>query len=109
MGNSKAEAEKALEDLMVTRQGVDQSALQPAYYANAGMSDHQQIKPFTNTAAIKAFDGDERTAWHDELKSATSWIQCQYVDGRKYLVTSYVLVCKDSSRLPRSVEFHRGQ
>ena len=55
-----------------------------------------------NTAAIKAFDGDERTAWLD--KSAASWIQCQYVDGRKYLVTSYVLVCKDSNRLPRSVE-----
>ena len=40
---------------------------------------------------MKAFDPDERSAWLD--KAASSWIQCQYADGRKYRATSYTVVC----------------
>ena len=72
-----------------------------AYYADAGMCRiTSRGAADAATAASKAFDGDDKTAWLD--KAATSWIQCQYADGRKYLVTSYVVVCKEKQRLPRS-------
>lgn len=105
VNNTKPDCEKALEDLMVAGKGRPTNLrFNTAYYANAGMCQITSAGSGTdaNTAAIKAFDGDERTAWLD--KSAASWIQCQYVDGRQYLVTSYALVCKDANRLPRSVE-----
>ena len=53
-------------------------------------------------AASKAFDRDEKTAWLD--KAASSWIQCQYTDGRKSRVTSYAVVCREKERLPRTLE-----
>ena len=45
---------------------------------------------------------DDKSAWLD--KAASSWIQCQYADGRKYLVTSYAVVCRDKQRPPRTLE-----
>jgi hypothetical protein len=100
----KAEVEKALEDLMVAGRGRPTNLLfNTACYANAGMCQVTSSgSADANTAAIRAFDGDGRTAWLD--RSAASWIQCRHVDDRKYLVTSYALVCKDSKRQPRSVE-----
>jgi len=102
--NTKTDAETALEDLMVAGNGRPTNLVfNTAYYANAGMCQiNSRGSTDINTAAIKAFDGDERTAWLD--KSATSWIQCQYVDGRKYLVTSYAVTCKESQRLPHTIE-----
>ena len=105
VNNTKPACENALEDMMVAGKGRPTNLrFNTAYYANAGMCQitSKGTNTDANTAAIKAFDGDERTAWQD--KSGSSWIQCQYVDGRKYLVTSYVLVCKDANRLPRTVE-----
>jgi hypothetical protein len=55
-----------------------------------------------NSPAIRAFDGDDKTAWLD--KSPSSWIQCQYADGRKYLVSSYAVVCNATQRVPRALE-----
>jgi len=100
----KAEVEAALEDLMVAGKARPKGLVHnTAYYATAGMC---QITcgGDTDTAAtaIKAFDLDDNTAWID--KSASSWLQCQYVDGRKYLVTSYAIVCSDEQRLPRRFE-----
>jgi Inosine-uridine preferring nucleoside hydrolase/Bacterial Ig-like domain (group 2)/F5/8 type C domain len=105
VNNTKPACEKALEDLMVAGKGRPTNLrFNTAYYANAGMCQitSKSANTDVNTAAIKAFDGDERTVWQDQ--SVASWIQCQYVDGRKYLVTSYVLLCKDANRLPRTVE-----
>ncbi|MEO8429576.1 MAG: Ig-like domain-containing protein, partial [Verrucomicrobiota bacterium] len=74
-----------------------------AYYATAGMCQITSKGSAAPAAtAIKAFDLDDKTVWSD--KSATSWLQCQYVDGRKYLVTSYAVVCSDQQRMPRSLE-----
>lgn len=100
----KAEVEKALEDLMVAGRGRPANLVfNTAYYAQAGMCQiTSQGAADATTAAIKAFDGDDKTAWLD--KAASSWIQCQYADGRKYLVTSYAVVCNDKQRLPRTFE-----
>jgi hypothetical protein len=74
-----------------------------AGYAQAGMCRiTSKGAADATTAASKAFDGDDRTAWVD--KSASSWIQCQYADGRKYLVTSYAVICPEKQRLPRTLE-----
>jgi len=100
----KSEVENALEDLMVAGEARPKGLVfNTAYYATAGMCQITSSGD-TDTAAtaIKAFDLDDNTAWID--KSASSWLQCQYVDGRKYLVTSYTLVCSDQQRVPRGLE-----
>ncbi len=96
--------ETALEDMMVAGKGRPVNlTFNTAYYTQAGMcqitskgatQDHE--------AASKAFDGDNQTAWQEKV--ASSWIQCHYVDGRKYPVTSYVVVCPDTRRVPRRLE-----
>jgi len=100
----KAEVEKVLEDLMVAGKARPTGiAFNTAYYSTSGMC---QITGSggadSTTTAIKAFDTDDKTAWSD--KSASSWLQCQYVDGRKYLVTSYAVMCSDQLRVLRSLE-----
>jgi hypothetical protein len=101
---SKPMLEAALEDLMVAGRGRPTNlTFDTAYYAQAGMCRiTSQDAVEATTAASKAFDGDDKTAWLG--KAASSWIQCQYADGRKYLVTSYAVVCPDRQRLPRSLE-----
>jgi hypothetical protein len=100
----KVEVEKALEDLMVAGRGRPANLVfNTACYAQAGMCQiTSQGAADATTAAIKAFDGDDKTAWLD--KAASSWIQCQYADGRKYRVTSYAVVCNDKQRLPQTFE-----
>ena len=100
----KHEVETALEDMMVAGKGRPTGlSFNTACYAQDGMCRiTARGATDATTAAIKAFDWDDRTAWLD--KAASSWIQCQYVDGRKYLVTSYAVVCRDNQRLPRSLE-----
>jgi hypothetical protein len=101
---AKADAEAAMEDLMVAGKARPaRFAFDTAYYAIAGMCQITSSgAEGTNTTAVKAFDLDDKTAWADT--SASSWIQCQYVDGRKYRVTSYVVVCPDARRQPRLLE-----
>jgi len=100
----KAEVEKALEDLMVAGKPHPTGLVfNTTYYATAGMCRITGSGGADSaTTAIKAFDLDERTAW--VTQSASGWLQCEYVDGRKYLVTSYVVVCPDHERVPRSLE-----
>jgi hypothetical protein len=96
--------EKALEDMMVAGKGRPTNLVfNTAYYAQAGMCQVTSRGAVdAATAAIKAFDHDDKSAWRDQ--AAASWIQCQYADGRKYLVTSYAVVCKEKQRLPRTLE-----
>jgi hypothetical protein len=100
----KPEVEKALEDMLVAGTGRPANlTFNTAYYAQAGMCwITSSGAAEANTAAIKAFDRDEKTAWLD--KAASSWIQCRYAEGRKYLVTSYAVVCREKQRLPRTLE-----
>jgi len=100
----KPEIEKALEDLMVSGKGRPTNLMfNTAYYATAGMCQiTSRGAADATTSAIQAFDLDDQTAWLD--RSAASWIQCQYADGRKYRVTSYTVVCPDDQRLPRTIE-----
>ncbi len=100
----KRDVETALEDLMVAGKGRPAHlTFNTAYYATAGMCQiSSKGAADVNATAIKAFDLDDKTAWQD--KGASSWIQCQYVDGRKYLVTSYAFLCPDPRRQPRRVE-----
>ncbi len=101
---SKSEIETALEDMQVAGKGRPTNLnFNTAYYAQVGMCRiTSKGAADATTAASKAFDGDDRTAWVD--KAAASWIACQYADGRKYLVTSYAIVCPEKLRLPRTLE-----
>lgn len=100
----KADVERALDDMQTTGKGRPGNLTgNTAYYARAGMCQiSSRGAADASNSAIHAFDGDDQTAWRDQAPS--SWIQCQYADGRKYLVTSYAMVCKDQQRLPRTVE-----
>ena len=100
----KAAVETALEDMMTAGKGHPANLkFNTAYYAEAGMSQITASGAADATmAAGKAFDHDEKTAWLD--KAETSWIQCQYADGRKSRVTSYAVVCREKARLPRTLE-----
>lgn len=102
--SSKAEVETALEDLMVAGKARPAHlTFNTAYYATAGMCQiSSKGAADVNSTAIKAFDLDDKTAWVD--KDASSWIQCRYVDGRKYLATSYSIVCPNPRRQPRTLE-----
>ena len=101
---SKPVVEKGIEDMQVAGKGRPTNlTFNTAYYAQAGMGHiTSRGAADAGTEAIKAFDGVEKTAWID--KAASSWIQCQHADGRKYLVTSYAVVATDKSRLPRTLE-----
>jgi hypothetical protein len=103
----KAALEMALEDLMVAGKGRPTNLrFDTTYYHIKGGTCRitSQGEMDASHAASKAFDreGETDTAWID--KAASSWIQCQHNDDRKYLVTSYALVCKDKQRLPRALE-----
>ncbi len=100
----KAEVETALENLMVAGKARPTGLeFNTAYYATAGMCQITgSVGPESAATAIKAFDLDDRTAWVN--KSPSGWLQCQYVDGRKYLVTSYGVVCPDPQRVPRRLD-----
>ncbi len=101
--SSKGQVEQALEDLQTAGRGrPSKLTFNTTYYADAGMgliTARGEAEP--STAAIKAFDHDDKSAWLD--KAASSWIQCQYADGRKYRATSYTVVCPDQDRLPASL------
>ncbi len=96
--------EVALEDLMVAGRGQPRDLnFDSAYYARDGMCQiSSQGAADASTAAAKAFDRDDQSTWLD--KADTSWIQCQSVDGRKSLVTSYTLLCPQVERQPRTLE-----
>lgn len=99
--SSKDEVEAALEDLMTAGKGRPTNlTFNTAYYARDGMCEITgRGEAEASQGVAKAFDRDLRTLWTD--KASASWIQCRYVDGRKYLVTSYAVTCGD--RLPSSV------
>jgi len=100
----KPVVEQSLEDLMVAGKGRPANlTFNTAYYADAGMCQvTSRGAADAATSAIKAFDHDDKTAWRD--RAASSWIQCQYAEGRKYRVTSYAVVCSEPQRLPRTME-----
>lgn len=102
----KRDVETALEDLMVAGRGrPTKLTVSTAYYAQAGVCSITS-RGFldANSRAMNAFDRDEKgsTSWVD--RAASSWIQCQYADGRKRLVTSYVVECPKKERRPRTLE-----
>ncbi len=102
----KREVEAALEDLMVAGKGRPAGlTVNTAYYAQAGgclITSRGSVG--ANSPAAKAFDREENgvTSWIDRVGS--SWIQCQHADGRKRLVTSYVVECPTERRQPRTLE-----
>ncbi len=101
---AKATVETALEDLMVAGRGRPaQLNFNTAYYAQAGLCQITASGAAeASLVAINAFDHEEKSVWLD--RASSSWIQCQYADGRKSRVTSYALVCPDQACLPRSLE-----
>ncbi|MBC7819743.1 MAG: nucleoside hydrolase, partial [Planctomycetaceae bacterium] len=100
----KGQLEQALEDLQTAGQARPTSLkFNTGYYADAGMDFiTSQRSDDPSSSAVKAFDRDEKSAWLD--KAASSWIQCQYADGRKYRATSYTVVCSDKDRLPATLK-----
>lgn len=101
----KHEVETALEDLMVAGKGRPTKLVaNTAYYADAGMCLITSSGAIdANSTAMKAFDreGTSVTSWID--RAASSWIQCEYADGRKRLVTSYAVTCPEKNRLPQTL------
>ncbi len=88
----KSEVETALEDLMVAGKPQPTNlTFDTLIYAKAGMC-----------VITSPGERDKKGVWRD--KNPTSWIQHQYVDGRKYLVDAYAVVCPDQQRLPRTLE-----
>jgi hypothetical protein len=102
----KREVEAALEDLMVTGKGRPRSLLvNTAYFGPAGACRiTSRGHADAGSPPMNAFDREEkgRTAWIDRAES--TWIQCQYADGRKRVVTSYVVECPRKERQPRTIE-----
>ncbi|HEX8833540.1 MAG TPA: Ig-like domain-containing protein, partial [Abditibacteriaceae bacterium] len=101
----KSEVETALEDMQGGGKGRPANLLfNTAYYSVKGGTSILTSRGAVDnsTTAAKAFDVDDRTAWED--KAATSWIQCQYGDGRKYPVTSYTVLFKDLQSLPHAMQ-----
>lgn len=102
----KREVETALEDLMVAGKGRPRSLLvNTAYFAPAGACRiTSRGHADAGSPPMNAFDHEEkgRTAWIDRAES--SWIQCEYADGRKRVVTSYVVECPRKERQPRAIE-----
>ena len=106
--SSKKEIETALEDLMTAGKGrPTRLAFNTAYYAPQNCTITARGSADPSTTPIKAFDRDDKTSWVDKV--GASWIQCQYTDGRKYLVTSYTVVCPAKQRLPRTLELLGSQ
>ena len=101
---TKAKVKQALEDLQTAGQTRPTGLkFNTSYYADAGMGwITSQGDEDSSSAATEAFDHDEKSAWLD--KAASSWIQCQYADGRKYRATSYTVVCLDKDRLPATLK-----
>lgn len=88
----KSEVETALEDMMVAGKGRPTNLIfNTVYYSNSGMC-----------LITGKGERDKKGVWFD--KAASSWLQCQYADGRKYLVTSYAIDCREATRLPRTLE-----
>ena len=104
LNSTKGQLEEALEDLQTAGRGrPSKLTFNTTYYAEAGMAritSRGEADP--SSAAIKAFDRDEKSAWLD--KAASSWIQSQYADGRRYRATSYTVVCPDKDRQPASLK-----
>lgn len=103
---SKRDVETALEDLMVAGKGrPTKLTVNTAYYAQAGVCSITS-RGFldADSRAMNAFDRGEKrsTSWID--RAASSWIQCQHADGRKRIVTSYVVECPKKERRPRTLE-----
>jgi hypothetical protein len=61
------------------------------FYTDAGMC-----------RVTQSGERNDKGVWHD--KAAFGWIQFQHADGRKRLVTSYVVECGNPDQLPRSLE-----
>ena len=95
----RSEIETALEDMMVAGKGRPTNLIYNTLaYARCGMVR-------TTCSGTRDANGlwlDTDLGWQD--KAASSWMEFQHVDGRKYLVTSYSLTCVDAGRRPATVE-----
>ena len=95
----KSEVETALEDMMVAGKGRPTNLVYNTLsYARCGMVQ-------TTCSGTRDPNGlwlDRDLGWVD--KAASSWMQFQHVDGRKYLVTSYSITCANAGRPLATVE-----
>lgn len=99
----KARVETALEDWMTAGRGRPADlTFNTATYAPYLCAITASGAPEVGNEPGRAFDRDERTAWTG--RATHNWIQCRYVDGRKYRVTSYAVVCRDPARAPGTIE-----
>lgn len=98
--SKKAEVEAALEDYMVAGKGRPADLrFNHAYYGIKGGTC--QFSGTGDDAARKAFDGDSKTMWQNRAES--SWLQCQFGEGKRQRVTSYSVTADNMKRLPRSI------
>jgi hypothetical protein len=90
----KPELERAIEDMQTLGKGRPRNLkFNTIQYADAGMC-----------LVTHSGERDKDGVIHD--RAASSWIQYQHSDGRKHLVTSYALECKNEYLLPRGVELY---
>jgi len=98
--SEKHEIETALEDYMTA--GIGRPAdlkFNTAYYGIKGGTC--RFEASGGDTPSKAFDGDDRTAWHHPAES--TWLQCQFHEGKRHRVTSYSVTANNQGRLPRTL------
>ncbi len=88
----KSEVEQVLEDMQTAgKPRPTQLEFNTLSYTDAGMC-----------RVTQSGERNDKGVWLD--KAASSWIQFHHVDGRKRLVTSYILECGNPDQLPHSIE-----
>lgn len=89
--SSKGQVEQALEDMQTAGKARPANLhFNTLYYSDAGMC-----------RVTQSGDRSKEGVWRD--KDSSSWMQFEHVDGRKRLVTSYVLECKNKQLLPSAI------
>lgn len=90
--SSKAQVEQSLEDLQTAGKARPTHLnFNTLYYHDSGMC-----------RITHSGDRTKEGVWRD--KAGSGWMQFEHVDGRKRLVTSYILECRNEYLLPSAIE-----
>jgi hypothetical protein len=90
--SSKGKVEQTLEDMQTAGKARPTNLhFNTLYYSDVGMC-----------RVTQSGDRSKEGVWRD--KATSSWMQFEHVDGRKRLVTSYLLECRNKYLLPSAIE-----
>ena len=99
-GRAKRDLEAALEEMMVAGVGrPERLDFDTAAYGIRGATC--RFSASGGEGIRNAFDGDDRSEWR--LGEEAGWLRCEYGEGRRYAVSSVVVVAADEKRRPRGM------